>query len=87
MIRLTWRQFRAQATVAFGALAVIAVALAITGPQLVHLYHTSVVPCQAQGDCSIATSAFVSRDKLLQGLGAWCSWSSPGSSGCSGARR
>ena len=69
MIRLTWRQFRAQATVAFGALAVIAVALAITGPQLVHLYHTSVVPCQAQGDCSIATSAFVSRDKLLQGLG------------------
>ncbi len=69
MIRLTWRQFRAQATVAFGALAVIAVALAITGPQLVHLYYTSVVPCQAQGDCSLATTAFVGRDKLLQGLG------------------
>ena len=69
MIQLTWRQFRAQATVAFGALAVIAVLFAITGPQLVHLYHTSVVPCQAQGDCSVATSAFVSRDGLLQGLG------------------
>ena len=69
MIRLTWRQFRTQATVAFGALAVIAVVLAITGPQLVHLYYTSVVPCQAQGDCSLATTAFVGRDKLLQGLG------------------
>ena len=68
MIRLSWRQFRAQATVAFGALAVIAVVLAITGPQLVHLYYTSVVPCRAQGDCSVATAAFVGRDKLLQAL-------------------
>lgn len=64
MIQLTWRQFRTQATVAFGALAVIAVVLAITGPQLVHLYYTSVVPCHAQGDCSVATSAFVSRDQV-----------------------
>ena len=68
MIRLSWRQFRAQATVAFGVLAVIAVVLAITGPQLVHLYYTSVVPCRAQGDCSVATAAFVGRDKLLQAL-------------------
>jgi hypothetical protein len=68
MIRLSWRQFRAQATVAFGALAVIAVVLAITGPQLVHLYYTSVVPCRAQGDCAVATAAFVGRDKLLQAL-------------------
>jgi hypothetical protein len=69
MIRLTWRQFRAQATVAFGALAAIAVVLTVTGPGLVHLYHTSIVPCQAQGDCPVAISAFVSRDGLLQGLG------------------
>jgi hypothetical protein len=69
MIQLTWRQFRAQGTAAFGALAVIAVVLAITGPQLVHLYDTSVVPCQARGDCSAATSAFVSHYSLLQGLG------------------
>jgi hypothetical protein len=68
MIRLTWRQFRAQATVTFGVLAVIAVVLAITGPRLVHLYDTSVVPCQARGDCSVAISAFVSHDSLLQGL-------------------
>jgi hypothetical protein len=69
MIALSWRQFRAQAAVAFGLLTVIAVALGITGPALVHLYHTSVLPCQAQGDCSLATSAFISHDHLLQGLG------------------
>jgi hypothetical protein len=69
MIRLTWRQFRAQATAAFGALAVVAVVLAITGPRLVHLYDISVVPCQAQGDCSAAVSAFVGRYSILQGLG------------------
>ena len=69
MIALSWRQFRMQAAVAFGLLAVIAVALAITGPALAHLYHTSVVPCQANGDCLLATSAFVGHDKLLQDLG------------------
>ncbi len=69
MIELSWRQFRTQAVVAFGLLAVIAVALGITGPALVHLYDTSVVPCQAEGDCSLATSAFVGRDQLLQDLG------------------
>jgi hypothetical protein len=69
MIRLTWRQFRAQATVAFGALAVIAVALAVTGPQLVHLYDISIVPCQARGDCSAAANVLVDRFRVLQGLG------------------
>ena len=69
MIRLTWRQFRTQAVVAAGVLAVIAVALAITGPQLVHLYQTSIVPCQARGDCSQATTAFLGRYGVLQGVG------------------
>ena len=69
MIGLSWRQFRTQAVVAFGLLAVIAVALGITGPALVHLYDTSVLPCQAQGDCSLVTSAFAGRDHLLQDLG------------------
>jgi ABC-2 family transporter protein len=69
MIRLTWRQFRAQATVAAGGLALIAVLLAITGPQLVHFYDISIVPCQARGDCSAAADALVSRFRLLQGLG------------------
>ena len=69
MIRLTWRQFRTQAVAAAGALAVIAVALAITGPRLDHLYQTSIVPCQARGDCSQATTAFLSHYGVLQGVG------------------
>lgn len=69
MIRLTWRQFRAQALVAIGVLAIVAVVLAVTGPQLVHLYDTSVKPCKAYGDCPLATKALLNRYRLLQGLG------------------
>lgn len=39
MIWLTWRQFRAQAVVIYGAIVILAVALAATGPHLAHLYH------------------------------------------------
>ena len=37
MIWLTWRQFRAQATTVYAAVAAFAVVLAITGPRLLHL--------------------------------------------------
>jgi len=56
---LAWRQFRAQAMVALGALALIAVVLLLTGPHLVHLYDTTVANCSAHGDCSAATSALI----------------------------
>jgi hypothetical protein len=69
MIHLTWRQFRPQALVAFGLLALIAAVLAVTGPQLVHLYDTSVAPCQADHDCSLAAAVFIGHDQFLQGLG------------------
>ncbi len=69
MIALTWRQFRTQAAVAFGLLAAIAVALGITGPALIHLYDISVLPCRAQGDCTLASSTFTGHDHLLQELG------------------
>jgi hypothetical protein len=39
MIWLTWRQFRTQAAVIYGAMAVLAAALAATGPQLARHYH------------------------------------------------
>jgi hypothetical protein len=68
MIRLTWRQFRIPTAVAFGALAVVAVILAVTGSDLVHLYDTTVASCQATGDCSTATSAFLAHYQLLQQL-------------------
>jgi hypothetical protein len=69
MIWLTWRQFRAQGAVAFGALAVVALALGLTGPHLVHLFDTTVATCNAHGNCSTATVAFLSHDRLLQDLG------------------
>jgi hypothetical protein len=69
MIRMSWRQFQAQAMVAVGALTVIAVILAVTGPQLVHLYDTSVRPCTARGDCSAATAGLLDKYRLLVDLG------------------
>jgi hypothetical protein len=41
MIRLAWRQFRAEAVVALGALVVVAVVLAVTGPHLVDVYRVT----------------------------------------------
>jgi hypothetical protein len=71
MIRFTWLQFRIQALVAIGALAAVAVVLALTGPHLVDLYNTTVAPCQAHGDCQAARSAFVANDAFLRsGLGS-----------------
>ena len=49
MIWLTWRQFRTQAWVAAAALAVIAVALALTGLNLAHLYDAPVIGCVLNG--------------------------------------
>ncbi len=56
MIRLTWLQFRPQAAVAAGALAIAALALAVTGPHLSHLYTGSTITaCQAGGVCPAAS--------------------------------
>jgi hypothetical protein len=66
MIWLTWRQSRAQTLAAAGALAVLAVILAITGPQLVHLYDSTVATCHAHHDCQTAIHSFTSQDIVLQ---------------------
>ena len=64
MIWLTWRQFRAQAIVPAAALAVLAIALAITGARLTHLYDSSgLAACQAHGDCGTVVNAFLSQAK------------------------
>jgi hypothetical protein len=64
MIWLTWRQFRAQAWVASAVLAVIAVALGITGVHLAHLFDTSgVATCQAHGDCATLVTRFMNQVK------------------------
>jgi hypothetical protein len=68
MIRFAALQFRIQAAIAFGALVVIAVVLAVTGPHLVNLYDTTVVPCSAHNDCSAATTALSDTDGPIQGF-------------------
>jgi hypothetical protein len=53
MIWLTWRQFRAAATMMFAALAVLAAVLGLTGPGLADDYSTGIAACTAQsGGCS-----------------------------------
>jgi hypothetical protein len=69
MLWLSWRQFRTPGAVALGGLTVIAIALAVTGPHLVHLYDTTVKPCASHGDCGTETNLFTLKDRLLQQLG------------------
>jgi ABC-type transport system involved in multi-copper enzyme maturation permease subunit len=52
MIRFAWLQFRTQALVAMGVLAVLAVVVAVTGIQLAHAYDTAVATCAPRHDCS-----------------------------------
>jgi hypothetical protein len=62
MTWLTWRQFRAQAIAGAAALAVLAIALGITGMHLAHLFDGSgVATCQAHGDCGRLVSAFTAQ--------------------------
>ena len=51
MIRLALRQFRTPLVIGAGFLVVVGVVFVITGVQLAHLYNTTVVGCQSQGDC------------------------------------
>ena len=46
MIRLTLRQFRTSALIAFGLLALVAVVLAITHPGVVQTYAATIRPCR-----------------------------------------
>ena len=66
MIRLTWRQFRMQAVVGAGALAIVAVIAAVTGSHLVHVYDTSVATCAGHSGCSSITASFLQNDHSLQ---------------------
>ncbi len=69
MIWLAWRQFRTQAVAIFGALAILAVILIITGLQLRHWYDTSgITNCTTAGDCDTVTTAFVAHYRWLQTL-------------------
>ena len=66
MIRFAWLQFRMQAALTAAALTIVAVVLALTGPELAHLYDTTVAICAAHHDCSAATTNFTAADGPLQ---------------------
>jgi len=69
MIRFTWLQFRTQALVALGALAILAVVVAVTGIPLAHAYDTVVATCGQRHDCAAVLSTFpLHRDGTLRGL-------------------
>jgi hypothetical protein len=65
MTWLAWRQFRPQAIAAAGCLAVLTIVLAVTGPQLAHLYSASgISACRANGDCGAVTERFLSLSQV-----------------------
>jgi len=66
MIALAWRQFRLQAVVAFGILALVATVVLVTGSHLAALYDANVVPCANSHDCPTATAAFLRSDHFFQ---------------------
>jgi hypothetical protein len=68
MTWLSWRQFRGQAYVAAGFLAVVAVAFAVTGPGLAHYYSTVVATCESRGDCDVVTGLLLDKQRLLRSL-------------------
>jgi hypothetical protein len=68
MIWLAWRQFRFSAAAVAAGLAGVAVVLAVTGPHLVHLYDTMIVPCRKTNDCGLATRQFLEAARDLR---AW----------------
>jgi hypothetical protein len=66
VIRFAWVEARIQTLIVTGVLAVMAIAAAISGPHLVHLYNTTVAGCSARGDCSAATTQYLNNDNTLR---------------------
>ena len=65
MIRFAWLQSRVQIAVAFGAVAVVAIAVALTGPHLHHLYNVNVAHCGTGASCDLARAAFLKNDRRM----------------------
>jgi ABC-type transport system involved in multi-copper enzyme maturation permease subunit len=63
MTRFAWLQSRTQTLTVLAVLAALAVAAAITGIQLSHLYNSLVAHCHS--GCGLATAQFLSHDHFL----------------------
>jgi hypothetical protein len=68
MIWLSWRQLRSSAAVVYGALAVVAVVVAITGLQLHRAFTASGIGACTGDACEPIINAFLARDPFLQTL-------------------
>ncbi|HET9016596.1 MAG TPA: hypothetical protein VFN57_13435 [Thermomicrobiaceae bacterium] len=68
MVRLTWLQFRVQTFVVLAALALVAIAVVLTEPQLAHIRSLVATPCETPGSCVPALIAASSTDIPLQML-------------------
>ncbi len=67
MIRFTWLQFRPQAAIVSGALAMAAIALALTGMHLAHQYAVSGIPaCHAS--CGALARDFLQQQATAQNV-------------------
>jgi len=66
VIRFVWLQFRTQAAITFGALAILAIILAFTGSHLTHVYDTTIATCRAQRDCATVTATFLHHNRTLR---------------------
>jgi hypothetical protein len=65
MTRFAWLQVRTQTLVTAALLAALAIAAAITGVQLSHLFHSLVAPCTPNDDCGLAIDQFLSHDAFM----------------------
>jgi hypothetical protein len=63
MKRFAWLQYRTQTLTTVAILAALAVAAAITGIQLSHLYNNLVAHCHT--GCDLATDQFLSHDNFM----------------------
>ncbi|MGC2167558.1 MAG: hypothetical protein WA580_00480 [Acidimicrobiales bacterium] len=68
MIWFAWRQFRIQALIAFALLLAVGIAFLVTGPHVLHTYHTTIVGCAARHNCNAAQNSFLSTYPFLQNL-------------------
>jgi hypothetical protein len=69
VIRFALRQFRTSAITSGAALAVLLITVALTGPELAHLYDTSgFATCGRYQDCGQLDATFLINDAFLEAL-------------------
>ena len=66
MIRFTFMQSRASLLVGAIGLAVVAIVLAITGPNLAHVYDAFESSCKAAGNCATAPNPVLNLDRPIR---------------------